>query len=57
MKLIMGKVGDKRGMEKIKSLHDNSNYFRTKLIDMGLDILGDWDSPVVVSNYRKVSGL
>lgn len=49
----MGKAGGKRGMEKIKSLHNNSNYFRGKLIDMGLEVLGDWDSPVVVSFLER----
>ena len=29
-------------------LHTNSNYFRRGLLELGFDVLGDWDSPVMV---------
>lgn len=32
---------------QVKQLHDNANYFRRQLINMGLHVLGDWDSPVM----------
>jgi len=32
---------------QVKQLHDNANYFRHQLIEMGLHVLGDWDSPVM----------
>mmetsp|Transcript_6253 Transcript_6253/g.16614 ORF Transcript_6253/g.16614 Transcript_6253/m.16614 type:complete len:598 (-) Transcript_6253:648-2441(-) len=47
MRLINGEDGTTRGQEKVKQLHDNANYFRRQLINMGLHVLGDWDSPVM----------
>jgi len=35
------------GKRRIEQLHDNSNYFRTKLMELGLCVFGDSDSPVV----------
>lgn len=35
------------GLAKIQRLKENANYFRHRLIDMGLDVLGDDGSPVV----------
>lgn len=32
---------------QVRTLHDNANYFRRKLLDRGLHVLGDWDSPVM----------
>jgi hypothetical protein len=32
---------------QVKQLHDNANYVRRRLIEMGLHVLGDWDSPVM----------
>ena len=32
---------------QVRQLHDNANYFRRRLMDMGLHVLGDWDSPVM----------
>ena len=40
--------GSGRGPEKLRNLKDNSNYFRAALLRMGLTVLGDWDSPVMV---------
>lgn len=45
--VISGEDGTDRGQEKICRLKDNANYFRAKLLDMGLNVLGDWDSPVM----------
>lgn len=45
--LTQGKDGD-RGVTKIKALHDNANFVRQRLHEMGCAILGDDDSPVVV---------
>ena len=35
------------GAKKIKALKDNSNYFRKGLTNLGLQVLGDYDSPVM----------
>ena len=35
------------GKDKIKRLRDNSNYFRMKLKEMGLNVLGHYDSPIM----------
>eukprot|EP01119_Soliformovum_irregulare_P001180 TRINITY_DN10891_c0_g1_i1.p1 TRINITY_DN10891_c0_g1~~TRINITY_DN10891_c0_g1_i1.p1 ORF type:complete len:509 (+),score=125.59 TRINITY_DN10891_c0_g1_i1:99-1625(+) len=35
------------GKRRIKQLHDNSNYFRSRLLALGLCVFGDNDSPVV----------
>jgi serine palmitoyltransferase len=35
------------GQEKLASIRRNSNYFRKALRDMGLEVLGDDDSPVI----------
>jgi len=45
--IIMGRDNTKIGRRKLTALRDNSNYFRMKLIDMGLHVLGNYDSPVV----------
>ncbi|GBF97475.1 hypothetical protein Rsub_10398 [Raphidocelis subcapitata] len=47
LKLIRGDDGSGRGAAKVAQLHDNANYFRRKLLEMGLHVLGDWDSPVM----------
>ncbi len=44
---ICGRDGTRIGEMKIKSLRDNSIYFRQQLARRGLQTLGDWDSPVV----------
>lgn len=49
LKLILGEDGTDRGAKKIAKLHANSNYMRQRLIEMGLAVLGDKDSPVMVS--------
>ncbi|CAG9465819.1 unnamed protein product [Pedinophyceae sp. YPF-701] len=47
LKLIMGRDGTERGVRKIRRLHAMSNWCRVKMMDMGLDVLGDWDSAVI----------
>ena len=48
----MGRDGSTRGQKKIQQLKDNSNYMRKSLIDMGCRVLGDYDSPVLVSSFH-----
>ncbi len=38
LKIIMGEDGTDLGRKKVQQLHDNSNYFRQKLIDMGFQV-------------------
>jgi len=45
--IIMGKDGTDTGAKKLQQLRENSNYFRTRLQQMGFLILGNNDSPVV----------
>jgi len=46
-KVIMGQDGTDTGKKKIAALRDNSNYFRMRLTDMGLHVLGNYDSPII----------
>ena len=46
-KVIMGQDGTNIGKEKLTALRDNSNYFRMRLTDMGLHVLGNYDSPIM----------
>ncbi len=46
-KVIMGKDGTQIGNQKLNALRDNSNYFRMRLTDMGLHVLGNYDSPIM----------
>jgi serine palmitoyltransferase len=43
----MGEDGTNIGKQKIQALRDNSNYFRMRLEEMGLHVLGRYDSPVM----------
>lgn len=47
LKIIMGKDGTTIGRQKIDALRDNSNYFRMRLTEMNLQVLGNYDSPVI----------
>jgi len=47
LKIIMGKDGTSLGRQKIDALRDNSNYFRMRLNEMNLHVLGNYDSPVM----------
>lgn len=46
-KVVMGEDGTNIGKQKIQALRDNSNYFRMRLEDMGLHVLGHYDSPIM----------
>lgn len=46
-KIIMGADGTDIGRRKLRALRDNSNYFRLRLTEMGLQVLGDYDSPIM----------
>jgi len=57
-KLIMGLDGTNLGKQKIKALHDNSNWFRAELQKYGLIALGSKDSaivPVIIGHPAKIS--
>ena len=47
LEVIMGLDGTDTGKRKLDDLRNNSNYFRQGLIKMGLQVLGDADSPVM----------
>eukprot|EP01123_Difflugia_compressa_P004963 TRINITY_DN1648_c2_g1_i1.p1 TRINITY_DN1648_c2_g1~~TRINITY_DN1648_c2_g1_i1.p1 ORF type:complete len:501 (-),score=54.45 TRINITY_DN1648_c2_g1_i1:26-1528(-) len=47
MSILTGEDGTNTGKLKIKSLRDNSNFFRRALIDKGFQVFGDTDSPVI----------
>lgn len=44
---ISGRDGTDIGKNKIRALRENSIYFRQQLTKLGLQTLGDWDSPVI----------
>jgi len=45
--IIDGVDGTDLGKKKINQIYNNSVYFRTKLIEMGFEVVGDEGSPVV----------
>jgi serine palmitoyltransferase len=45
--VVMGEDGTNIGRQKIQGLRDNSNYFRMRLEEMGLHVLGHYDSPIM----------
>lgn len=45
--VIMGDDGTNIGKQKLDGLRDNSNYFRMRLTEMGLHVLGNYDSPIM----------
>jgi serine palmitoyltransferase len=47
LKVIMGEDGTDSGQKRLRSLHDNSNFFRNSLTNMGFHVIGDKDSPIV----------
>ncbi|RLN26678.1 hypothetical protein BBJ28_00024394 [Nothophytophthora sp. Chile5] len=47
LNIIAGLDGTNIGAKKLTALRENSNYFRQKLMDMGVTTLGDFDSPVI----------
>jgi len=46
-KVIMGEDGTSVGKQKLQALRDNSNYFRMRLQEMGLLVMGHYDSPIM----------
>ena len=36
-----------KGKQKLQQIKENSNYFRRALVEMGCQVLGDNDSPVI----------
>uniref|UniRef100_A0A2N9EHB6 Aminotransferase class I/classII large domain-containing protein n=1 Tax=Fagus sylvatica TaxID=28930 RepID=A0A2N9EHB6_FAGSY len=47
LKVILGEDGTSRGAQKLAQIRENSNFFRSELEKMGLEVLGDYDSPVM----------
>jgi serine palmitoyltransferase len=45
--VIMGLDHTDVGKQKLQALRDNANYFRMRLTEMGLHVLGNYDSPVI----------
>jgi len=45
--IILGEDNSEDGSIRLKRLKENSNYFRTKLLESGFIVFGDQDSPVV----------
>ena len=46
-RVLRGEDGTGIGAEKLRRLRENSNYFRQRLMDMGCEVFGEWDSPVI----------
>lgn len=58
LNVISGADGTGLGQRKLRAIKDNSNFFRQGLLDMGLEVLGDWDSPIMpimLYNPAKIS--
>ena len=47
VQVLRGEDGTNIGAEKLRRLRENSNYFRQRLMDMGCEVFGEWDSPVI----------
>jgi serine palmitoyltransferase len=57
-KVMRGLDGTDTGAKKVAALRDNSNYMRSKLSAMGLEVLGDRDSPIMpimIYNPTKIA--
>ena len=46
-RVIRGDDGTGVGAAKIRRLKDNANYFRARLTEIGCEIIGDADSPII----------
>jgi serine palmitoyltransferase len=56
--VISGQDGTTIGQSKLHALRDNANYFRMRLREMGLQVLGQYDSPVIpimLYHFGKIS--
>ena len=47
LELIQGRDGSTRGREKLDKIKSNANMFRNGLKEIGLQVIGDYDSPVI----------
>ncbi len=47
LQIIEGRDGSELGARKLRSLKENSNYFRREMHRLGLHVYGDADSPIV----------
>lgn len=59
LNIMSGATHGDLGQRKIQQLHSNANYFRQRMIDMGCQVLGTFDSPVVpvmLYNPGKIAG-
>jgi serine palmitoyltransferase len=45
--VIMGRDGTDIGKRKLQALRDNSNFFRQELKRIGVEVLGNEDSPII----------
>lgn len=45
--VMKGEDGTTTGADKLRRLRDNSNYMRQQLIDLGCEVYGEWDSPII----------
>ena len=57
LRVVRGADGTTAGRTKLQTLNENSNYFRKGLLEIGLNVLGDWDSPVMPIMMFKPSTL
>jgi len=47
LEIITGQDNTTLGRVKLGRLRENSDYFRCRLLSMGLHVMGDWGSPIV----------
>ena len=47
LNIITGRDGTTIGRNKLDALVNNSNYFRSGLKKLGLEVIGDYDSPII----------
>lgn len=47
LRIIAGETHGNLGQQKIQQLRSNANYFRQRMMDMNMHVLGTFDSPVV----------
>ena len=57
-RVMKGEDGTSAGLDKIRRLRENADYFRQRLIDDGFDVFGSFGSPVIpvmIYNPTKVA--